>query len=267
MVAPAAGGALRNVLGSWDAGHVSRVAWQNGNVLLFLAHEGTGQVIGRVDTRRGAFERLREFDSYIAGELSVSQDGSRAALVADTPRHPAEVFLTHTDAVEPRRLTRSNPWLNETALAPQEVVRFNARDGLALEGILIRPLNQRSGRYPLIVVAHGGPESHYSNGWLTTYSMPGQVGSARGFAVFYPNYRGSTGRGVKFSMLSQGDPMGRHVLFGAVRGRGDVRRDHRLDLEVRDLRHSFRTARSPPSTVAMGELAVLPRAQSDLSRG
>jgi dipeptidyl aminopeptidase/acylaminoacyl peptidase len=89
-------------------------------------------------------------------------------------------------------------------------VRYRARDGLELEGLLIRPMDAQPGvRYPLILVAHGGPESHYSNGWLTSYSSPGQVAAARGFAVFYPNYRGSTGRGVAFSKLSQADAAGK----------------------------------------------------------
>lgn len=51
---------------------------------------------------------------------------------------------------------------------------------------------------------HGGPEAHYSNGWLTSYSRPAQTAAAEGYFVFYPNYRGSTGRGVEFAMLSQG---------------------------------------------------------------
>lgn len=50
---------------------------------------------------------------------------------------------------------------------------------------------------------HGGPEAHYRNGWLTGYSTPGQLAAARGFALFYPKYRGSTGRGVEFSKTSQ----------------------------------------------------------------
>jgi Dipeptidyl aminopeptidases/acylaminoacyl-peptidases len=55
----------------------------------------------------------------------------------------------------------------------------------------------------------GGPEAHYRNGWLTSYSTPGQMAAARGFAVFYPNYRGSTGRGLEFQKLSYGDPAGK----------------------------------------------------------
>jgi dipeptidyl aminopeptidase/acylaminoacyl peptidase len=89
-------------------------------------------------------------------------------------------------------------------------VRYNARDGLDLEGLLIRPLREEPDtRYPLIMVVHGGPESHYSNGWLTGYSTPGQMAAAKGVAVFYPNYRGSTGRGVEFSKTSQADPAGK----------------------------------------------------------
>jgi dipeptidyl aminopeptidase/acylaminoacyl peptidase len=89
-------------------------------------------------------------------------------------------------------------------------VRFKARDGLELEGILVRPLDERPGqRYPLILAVHGGPEARDTNGWRTGYSNPGQLAAAQGFAVFYPNYRGSTGRGVAFSKLSQGDPAGK----------------------------------------------------------
>ncbi len=117
--------------------------------------------------------------------------------------------MRHGDTA-PRRLTDSNPWLGELRLAKQEVVRYKARDGLELEGILIHPLDGQSGtRYPLVLIVHGGPESHISSGWVTSYSRPGQVLAARGFAVFYPNYRGSTGRGVAFSKLGQADYAGK----------------------------------------------------------
>jgi dipeptidyl aminopeptidase/acylaminoacyl peptidase len=43
---------------------------------------------------------------------------------------------------------------------------------------------------------------------MTNYSRPGQMAAARGMAVLYPNYRGSTGRGVAFSKMSQADAAG-----------------------------------------------------------
>src|SRR5690606_18025353 len=95
-------------------------------------------------------------------------------------------------------------------LAVQEPIRYRARDGLELEGLLIRPLEERRGqRYPLVIVVHGGPESHFSQGWLSNYTFPAQALAAEGYAAFYPNYRASSGRGVEFSMLDHGDPAGR----------------------------------------------------------
>ena len=65
--------------------------------------------------------------------------------------------------------------------AKQEVIKYKARDGLELEGLLIRPLNEKPGeRVPLVLTVHGGPESHYSNGWLTLYHSLGQVAAAKG---------------------------------------------------------------------------------------
>jgi dipeptidyl aminopeptidase/acylaminoacyl peptidase len=119
----------------------------------------------------------------------------------------------------PKRVSDSNPWLGERRLAAQEIVRFEARDGMDLEGLLIRPLEPEAGeRVPLVLVVHGGPEAHFANGWLTVYSRPGQVLAARGLAVFYPNYRGSTGRGLEFAKTSQADPAGKEFddLIDAV---------------------------------------------------
>jgi len=47
-----------------------------------------------------------------------------------------------------------------------------------------------------------------SDGWLDKYSYPIKYAAANGFAVFLPNYRGSTGRGVEFSKLGQADYAG-----------------------------------------------------------
>jgi dipeptidyl aminopeptidase/acylaminoacyl peptidase len=75
--------------------------------------------------------------------------------------------------------------------------------------VLLRPLAAGGAPPPRIEIVHGGPESHVRNGWVTRYSEPGQVLAAKGYAVFFPNYRASTGRGVEFSQLDHQDPAGK----------------------------------------------------------
>ena len=95
------------------------------------------------------------------------------------------------------------------------------------------------------MVAHGRLESHFRNGRLTAYSSPGQVAAARGFAVFYPDYRGSTGRGMEFSMISQAAATGPEFddLVDGV--------DHRIARGAggsRQGRHHGRIDRSTPGS-------------------
>ncbi len=139
-----------------------------------------------------------------------SPPGQRvAAAIADLPKHPPEVYLLKQGDA-PRRLTDSNPFLASRLLGRQETISYLARDGQQLDAVLIHPTSPRSdGRLPLIVFVHGGPEGHHSNGWMSTYSQPAQAMAAQGYSVIYPNYRGSTGRGVEFSK------MGQHAYAGA----------------------------------------------------
>jgi dipeptidyl aminopeptidase/acylaminoacyl peptidase len=99
--------------------------------------------------------------------------------------------------------------LTDRKLGKQEVITYQARDGWEVEGLLYYPVGYKSKRtYPLIVRVHGGPESHYSYGWNTSYFMPPQVLAGQGYAVFLPNYRGSTGYGLVHTEAHFGDPAG-----------------------------------------------------------
>lgn len=138
--------------------------------------------------------------------------GSHLVFTASSRTHPAELYVAETGSGSgtATRLTNSNPMLADVAMGEQSVQRFRARDGLPIEGLLIKPLNYREGqRYPLVIVAHGGPEAHHSDGWLTNYSNWGQLLAARGYMSWYPNYRASTGYGVEFCKQDHGDPMGK----------------------------------------------------------
>ncbi len=209
MVVPATGGTPTDLMPGLEA-HVVDVAWRDADTLYFIVQTGVEASLEQVEADGSSRVVHLAEGGPIWSTLSVSDDGEAVALRADSPAHPDEAFRWRPGQKRAERLTTSNPWLDEIRLAPQEAVAFEARDGLELEGILIRPLDEQEGtRVPLILVVHGGPEAHYSNGWMTAYSTPGQVGAARGFAVFYPNYRGSTGRGVEFSKTSQGDPAGK----------------------------------------------------------
>lgn len=188
-------------------GQFHGLTWRDNKTLNFLASEGVNSSLGTLGLN-GKLTRIRELKDLNVTGFSVAKNNAMA-LVASSAQHPNELYLLNEKSTGVERITTSNLWLRDKKLGRQEVVTYKASDGIEIQGILIHPVNNPSGKIPLITVVHGGPEAHYDNGWLTAYNLPGQVGAGQGYAVFYPNYRGSTGRGVEFSKSSQGDPAGK----------------------------------------------------------
>ncbi|AXC15390.1 peptidase S9, prolyl oligopeptidase active site region [Acidisarcina polymorpha] len=116
----------------------------------------------------------------------------------------------------------------QAGLPPPEVAHFSGKDGLPLAGILYRPLGFKPGvKYPAVIWAHGGPEGQDVLG-LSPWSL---FLAQRGFLVFEPNFRGSTGYGEKFRNLNvedsgggEIDDIGAAVGYLVQQGLGDPKR-------------------------------------------
>ena len=100
---------------------------------------------------------------------------------------------------DPRRVTHVYDYLSAEFRLPRvEAVHWNGEDGVEIEGLLYYPLDYVEGtRYPLVVQTHGGPPASDKFGFSRSNDYEA-VYSARGWFVFKPNYRGSTGYGDEF---------------------------------------------------------------------
>jgi dipeptidyl aminopeptidase/acylaminoacyl peptidase len=137
--------------------------------------------------------------------------GDQMAVGCHYESGPLEVWAGMPD--EPRRLSDHHRALEGVALGEVEDFYFEAPDGLALDGILVRPAGtSASGPWPTIVVPHGGP---YGRSGRQLHVRPGawaQWLAAGGYAVLMPNYRGGSGRGQAFAALARADMGGAEWL-------------------------------------------------------
>jgi dipeptidyl aminopeptidase/acylaminoacyl peptidase len=187
--------------------HVTDVEWLDNDTILANAHRGVESTLVAYDLSGNEERTIPTPEDIVVRNVEVGADGA-VYFTADSPKHPSEVYTAKSGGVQ--KLTNINAWLDEVDLFPQTTFTFDARDGRKIEGLLITPSGEKpAGGWPLILTVHGGPEAHYSDGWLTAYSMAGQFGAGDGYAVFYPNYRGSTGRGVAFAKEHQNDYAGK----------------------------------------------------------
>lgn len=113
---------------------------------------------------------------------------------------PGAYYLYDPDKRTLVELLRSRPWLQPQQLSPMQVFRYTARDGLPIVSYLTVPRSTPpDGKPPLLVWVHGGPESRDTWGFdpLVQYL------ASRGYAVFQPNFRGSTGFGLDFQIAGR----------------------------------------------------------------
>jgi dipeptidyl aminopeptidase/acylaminoacyl peptidase len=165
----------------------------DGKELWFTASDRVYQSLYAYDfATRNYVKRSR---NALVGGLSPSKDGRTLALVIDAAEMPAEVYVQQGAEWSPRRITTTNGWLADRTLGKSEVMTWKSKDGREVEGVLLYPVGYQPGsKVPLVVSAHGGPTGAHTNGFKGGTS-PGQTYAARGWAVLYPNPRGSTGYG------------------------------------------------------------------------
>ncbi|QIG53711.1 S9 family peptidase [Altererythrobacter sp. BO-6] len=179
--------------------------WLPDGRLATVVHVGAQSLL-RVYKADGSVDHEHDAGSLILTRVDAA--GGKIAVAADSPTHPTELFVIDDGAFQ--RWTSHNPWLSEITFGKQRTITYTARDGQQIEGVLIEPVGGApKGGAPTIFDVHGGPEAHESNGWQTAYGSPGQVAASQGYAVFLPNYRGSTAYGTAFSKQHQGDYAGK----------------------------------------------------------
>jgi dipeptidyl aminopeptidase/acylaminoacyl peptidase len=173
-------------------------AWlPDGKSVLLSVIERNTRYLARLDIATRSISRLSESGLVISADFSLSKDGHTIACIMESPDKPADGWMGSVTGL--KRITRLNPALEEFEYGKADDIEWKAKDGLVITGVLIKPVGYEPGRrYPLIVHPHGGPESVDLNGFQIQW---GQVLAAHGYSVLFPNYRGSIGRGAKYTMM------------------------------------------------------------------
>ena len=175
---------------------VGQPRWSpDGQQLWFSASDRVWQTLYAYTLATKTYAKVTT-DVVVQG-VSASKDGRTLALVYETPNLPSEVYIKRGSAA-PVAVTQTNAWLNDVALGESRVVSWKSKDGKPVEGVLLLPIGYTAGqKVPLLVSAHGGPTGAHTNGFKGGTS-PGQTWASRGWAVLYPNPRGSTGYGEQW---------------------------------------------------------------------
>jgi dipeptidyl aminopeptidase/acylaminoacyl peptidase len=185
---------------------VTYTEWRSDDRLLLAGHRGFETVVGIYDVKRREFSETWASSDQTSGGLYASVAGlnkSGDCVIL------GESFLTAPEIAVIRDGNYKVVWrldvppLNEIcAIEPADRITWNSVDGLEIQGWLVRP--KRELPHPVVTSIHGGPIWHYRPMWLGRNLGPVML-IDHGYAVFFPNPRGSSGRGQHFTRQVLGD--------------------------------------------------------------
>jgi dipeptidyl aminopeptidase/acylaminoacyl peptidase len=204
---PAGGGPAQVVLRDYP-GTVRQVEWMaDSRHLVVESNERTKDKFLIVDVSTGV-SRDAGAETALAGPAFsiIPQDGT-IAYACVSRRSPPEICVSSPQR-QTRTLTNLNPQVEFWNLGSvQEISWRNHKDGKKIYGVLETPPDFTPNRsYPVVVQLHGGPLWAWFSGWIGSQEHAwAELLASRGYVVFLPNPRGSTGQGIKFAEGNRND--------------------------------------------------------------
>lgn len=133
--------------------------------------------------------------------VSWSRNRKRLLVEVGEPSQAGAIYFWDTNGSRMDRIGWNQPGLKSRKLSPVKTITYAARDGTKIDAVLTLPRGRSAKDLPLIVMPHGGPATRDKE----AYDWWAQFLAEMGYAIIQPNYRGSTGYGVAFQKLGEGE--------------------------------------------------------------
>jgi len=199
QILPVEGGVAKNLTGASLDRQILDYHWAKGGwVIAVYADAFHRKFVGY--NAQGERKDMTSELPVNAGQFSVASTGE-IAFVGETATSMAELWLRDTKGVAQQASHWNDAWKEYGLIAP-EFYTYKSFDGVEIGAGLLKPAGyDGKAKLPLVVLVHGGPTGN----WEDTVDAWGQLLVARGFAVMYPNVRGSTGYGENFVEMNRAD--------------------------------------------------------------
>ena len=123
-----------------------------------------------------------------------SADERRLIIFSGSSNKPGSYYLFERDNKRLIYLGSRYPGLEQISLSRTRAMTYQARDGMTMYGYVSLPATYSNTPTPMVVLVHGGPYARDKNEFDTWV----QFLTSRGYVVFQPNFRGSTGYGSAY---------------------------------------------------------------------
>jgi dipeptidyl aminopeptidase/acylaminoacyl peptidase len=174
---------------------------KDGRLIAFEANEDGISTLHVFDTKTDKEVSVPKLPAGVAFGIKW-RDSREFAFSLDTANHPYDTFSLDVTTGKLERWTHGETGgLNASEFVEPQLIHWKSWDDRSISGFLYKPPAKFSGKHPVIINIHGGPEGQERPDFR---GQDNYFINELGVAIIYPNVRGSTGYGKTFQKLDNG---------------------------------------------------------------
>jgi dipeptidyl aminopeptidase/acylaminoacyl peptidase len=174
----------------------------DGKRIAFVTNENGLSVLRDFNlTTKEILREYKKLPAGVIGGVSWHRNGHELAITLTNAQGPGDVYSLDVTTGKLERWTDSETAVPTMDFPAAELVKWKSFDGKMISGFLYRPPAKFTGKRPVMVMIHGGPEGQSLPSFLGRYNY---FLNELGIALIFPNVRGSTGYGKTFTLLDNG---------------------------------------------------------------
>ena len=184
----------------WDVTNAQLT--KDGKQIAFLTNEAGVSKIYILNTGTKKYTSVTQIPTGVVANMDWHKDGKALGFSYQSSNASSDVFEWNTSTNTLTRWTESElGGMDISGIMPPKLIKWKSFDGKDISGFLYKAHKKFSGKTPVIINIHGGPEGQ---------SLPTFAGrnnyylNELGVSIIYPNVRGSIGYGKTFTDLDNG---------------------------------------------------------------
>jgi dipeptidyl aminopeptidase/acylaminoacyl peptidase len=174
----------------------------DGHTIAFVANQDGIAKLHLLDIGSGKERPVPKLPVGVISDVRFHKNNRDLAFTLVRPRQPRDAYSLDVTTGKLQRWTFSETGgLDASGFSEPQLIHWKSFDGRSISGFLYRPPARFSGKRPVMIEIHGGPESQWRPDYLgeENYLM-----NELGVVLIAPNVRGSTGYGKSFQKLDNG---------------------------------------------------------------
>lgn len=174
----------------------------NKEMLTYVINENGNRVVYLHNLISGKTRKLDHLPFGIVRRVVWHNNNEDLAFTFSSAKMNSDVYSYNIKTKDLERWTFSETaGINTENFSVPKLIKWNSFDGLEITGFLYSPPKTFTGKRPVIIDVHGGPEAQSIPTFL---GIENYLINELGVAIIFPNKRGSTGFGKTFVSLDNG---------------------------------------------------------------